>query len=196
MEHFWHAFMPLFIAFDGVGLLPIFWALSRRLPAKERSQAAGEAAVTAGIVTLVFLLFSRPVFGLMGLQLADIIVAGGAILLVLSLRDLLLPGEVVEIPDVRLGVVPIGVPLLAGPAVWTIAILLRERYGWVTTMAALALNVVLVWILLRAADSVMQKLGRDGAQVVSKIMSLVLTAFGVMLIREGLSAMQHGTWPL
>ena len=192
MDHFWHAFVPLFIAFDGVGLLPVFWQLSRRLSPRERQHAATEAARTAFIVTALFLWVSRPVFSLMGLELADVMVAGGSILFVLSLRELLLPAKSSKIRDVHLGVVPIGVPLLAGPAVLTMAILVRERYGWLLAMEALVANMLVVWVLLRWCEWLMRRLGRDGSQVISKITSLILTAFGVMLMREGIGAMRNG----
>ena len=189
MDQFWHAFVPLCVAFDGVGLLPLFWGLSQRLSPRERRRAVSEAVITALIVAIAFLLVSRAVFSLMGLRLADVMVAGGAILSVLSLRDLLLPGKPSKRHYESPGVVPLGVPLLAGPAVLTMVLLVRDRYGWPVTLAALVANMALVWGLLRSADWLMRQLGRDGAQVISKITSLILTAFGVMLIREGITSM-------
>ncbi len=66
MEQFWHAFIPLFVALDGVGLIPMFWALAHRLDAPQRRQAAQEAVLTALVVSIAFLLVSRPIFDLMG----------------------------------------------------------------------------------------------------------------------------------
>lgn len=192
MDQFWHAFVPLCVAFDGVGLLPLFWGLSQRLSQAQRRRAATEAVATAFLVAIAFLLVSRAVFSLMGLELADIMVAGGAILFVLSLRDLLLPEKAPRRRYESPGVVPLGVPLLAGPAVLTMVLLVRDRYGLVVTLAALVANMALVWVLLRSSEWLMRKLGRDGAQVISKITSLILTAFGVMLIRKGVSAMLTG----
>ena len=190
MQQFWHAFIPLFVAFDGVGLLPLFWGMSQRLSAAQRRQAVTEAVLTALVVAIAFLLVIRFIFSLMGLKLADLLVAGGAILIVLSLRDLLLPEKSGRGRDQSPGVVPLGVPLLAGPAVLTVGLLVRDRYGWPVTLAALIANMAVVWGLLRSSEWLMRRLGRDGAQVISKITSLILTAFGVMLIREGITAMR------
>jgi multiple antibiotic resistance protein len=190
MQQFWHAFTPLFVAFDGVGLLPLFWGLTQRLSAAQRHKAVSEAVVTALLVAVAFLLVSRLVFSLMGLELADIMVAGGAILFVLSLRDLLLPEKSPRVRYASPGVVPLGVPLLAGPAVLTMVLLVRDRYGWPVTLAALAADVAVAWLILRSSDWLMRQLGREGSQVISKITSLILTAFGVMLIREGVMAMR------
>ena len=185
MANFWHAFIPLFVALDGVGLLPLYWALAHRLSPRERQRATTQAAVTALAVAVLFLMVSRVVFTLMGLEFADIMVAGGAILIVLCLRELLLPSPPPTPVHGSLGVVPLGVPLLAGPAVLTTVLLVRDQHGWQVTLAALIANMALVWIILRAAEWLMRLLGREGAEAISKIFSLVLTAFGVMLIRQG-----------
>ena len=185
MQWFWHAFIPLFVAFDAVGLLPLFWALAQRLSPSQRKQAVTEAVGTALCVALGFLLVSRFIFALMGLELADVMVAGGIILVVLCLRDLLLPEEPPKGSYASPGIVPLGVPLLAGPAVLATVLLVRDRYGWPVTIGALVANMAIVWMVLSASEWLMQRLGREGAQVVSKIASLVLAAFGVMLIRHG-----------
>lgn len=185
---FWHAFLPLFVAFDGVGLLPMFWTLAHRLSVKARRQAITEAVVTALLVTVGFLLVSRYIFALMGLELGDVTIAGGLILLALCLRDLLLPEKAPDHDYPSPGVVPLGVPLLAGPAVLTTVLLVRDQYGRGATFAALALNMLLVWIILRSSEWFMERLGHEGAQLISKIFSLILTAFGVMLIRRGFQA--------
>ena len=191
MEQFWYAFLPLFVAFDGIGLLPVFWTLVQRFEPRQRQQAATEAALTALLVAIAFLPVSHFIFKLMGLELADIMVAGGAILIVLCLRELLLPEKLPESGSSSPGVVPLGVPLLSGPAVLTTVLLVRDRYGWQITLAALFANMALVWVMLRAAEWFMRRLGHDGAQVISKIFNLILTAFGVMLIRHGLTLMAH-----
>ena len=192
MESFWHAFVPLFVAFDVIGILPLFWGLAQSLTPAQRRRVMTEAVLTAGAVAVVFTIISRAVFSLMGLELADIMVAGGLILFVLSLRDVLLPEKSSKIRYASPGVVPLGVPLLAGPAVLTMVLLVRDRHGWALTTTALAANLALIWLVLRAAERLMKWLGRQGSQVVSKITSLILTAFGVMLIREGVTAMWLG----
>ena len=187
MAQFWYAFIPLCVALDGVGLLPLYWGLSQRLNVAQRRRAVTEAVLTALLVALGFLLVSPVIFVLMGLELADLMVAGGAILFTLSLRDMLFPDKPPRGRYASPGVVPLGVPLLAGPAVLTAMLLVRQRYGWPVTLAALGANMVLIWGILRSAEWLMQRLGSEGAQVISKISSLVLTAFAVMLIRQGLS---------
>src|SRR3989338_7040850 len=116
MDQFWYAFIPLFVAFDGVGLVPVFWALAQRLESAQRRRAATEAALTALLVAIGFLPLSHVIFKLMGLELADIMVAGGTILIVLCLKELLFEESVPEGRHPNPGVVPLGVPLLTCPA--------------------------------------------------------------------------------
>ncbi len=189
IERFWHAFIPLMVALDGIGLLPVFWGLTHRLDASQRQRAATEAASTALLVTLGFLLVSRFIFSLMGLRAADLMIAGGTILMCLSLRDLLIPETAPHGLYASPGIVPVGVPLLAGPAVLAAVVLVRDRYGWGLTLAALASNLAIVWIILRLSSWLIRGLGQEGSQVISKIANLVLAAFAVMLIREGITAL-------
>jgi len=189
MEQFWHAFIPLFVALDGIGLLPVFWGLTQSLRRAERARAVQEAVVTAFVVAIGFLLLSRFIFALMGLHLADVMAAGGAILLVLSLRDLLLSAEAPSATSRTPGVVPLGVPLLTGPAVLTTVLLVRDRHGWAVTLTALLMNLALVWLTLQASEWLLRRLGREGAVVISKIASVVLSAYGIMLIRQGVTMM-------
>lgn len=185
-ERFWLAFIALFVAFDVVGLLPVYWGLAQGLPARERQQAVHQAVLVAFLVALAFLWVSGFVFLAMGLQVSDVMIAGGVILFALALRDLLHPTKTPNGSVEAIGVVPLGVPLMVGPAVLATALLTRQRYGLWPTVGGLSLNILLTWVALQAADWLMQRVGREGAKVISKVSSLLLAAFAVMLIRQGL----------
>jgi multiple antibiotic resistance protein len=187
IDAFWHAFIPLFVAFDGVGLLPLFWGLAHKLSPAVRRKAVTEAIVTAYLVAIVFLLVSRFLLAMMGLELADVMMAGGAILVVLSLRDILFAQAPPEGHYPNPGVVPLGVPLLAGPAALTTLLLVRDRHGWIMAVISLVVNLAVVWVILASSERLMRRLGEEGAEVVSKVASLILTAFGIMLIRQGVA---------
>jgi len=191
MERFWLAFIPLFVAFDVVGVLPVYWGLAHGLSSSQRRQAIDSAILVAFCVTLAFLWVSRLIFQVMGLQMADLLIAGGIILFMLALNDLLHAEKTQYSSAEAIGVVPLGVPLIAGPAVLTTVLLSRERYGLWPTVWAVSFNVLLMWLVLQAAERVMGWLGQDGARVISKVFNLILAAFAVMLIRQGLMTF----WP-
>jgi len=187
-ERFWLAFIPLFVAFDAVGLLPMYWALAQGVSRPQRRQAVHNAVVIAFLVALGFLWVSGFVFRAMGIEMADILIAGGFIVFVLAVGDLLRPGKTPSGSLEAIGVVPLGVPLMVGPAVLATMLLTRQRYGLWPTVAALSLNVLLTWLVLLAADWLIERVGREGAKVISKVFSLILAAFAVMLIRQGILA--------
>ncbi|MBI4354080.1 MAG: MarC family protein [Candidatus Omnitrophica bacterium] len=188
MEQIWLAFLPLFVAFDAVGVLPMYWALAQGLSSAKRRAAVNNAVLIAWLVALAFLLVSNPVFVILGIQMADVMIAGGAVLFVLALNELLRSEKPRDVSKEAIGVVPLGVPLIVGPAVLTTVLLLRVRYGLWVTVAALTLNVVLAWVMLRLADAWMERFGREGAKVISKVFGLILAAYAVMLVRQGLAA--------
>jgi multiple antibiotic resistance protein len=190
MEALWLAFIPLFVALDAIGLVPVYWSMARPLSPAKRRQAVFDAVITAFFVSVGFLLVSRSVFALLGLELSDIMVAGGVILIVLCLRDLLMPEDQHPGNYPSPGVVPLGVPLLAGPAVLTTMLLVRDQHGWSIALVALAMNMMVVWVILSVSETMLRWLGQEGAAVISKIFSLILTAYGVMLIRRGLLGIQ------
>ena len=189
MERFWLAFIPLFVAFDALGLLPIYWGLAQGVSHTKRRQAVNQASVVAFGVAVVFLLISQSLFRFLGVELPDVMIAGGIVLFVLALNDLLNPDKVRKGVVAAIGVVPLGVPLIVGPAVMTTILLVREQSGMELTLAALAVNIVLTWLALRLGERLMGWLGVEGARVVSKVSNLVLASFAVMLIRHGFIAL-------
>ncbi len=190
-DRFWLAFLLLFVAFDVVGVVPIYWTLAQGVPASQRRRAVHYAVLVGFLVALIFLWLSEQVFHIMGIEMPDVMIAGGVILFVLALRDLLSQEKTVAASLEAIGVVPLGVPLLVGPAVLTTALLARQRYGLWPTVWGIGCNVLLSWLVLLVSDQLMERVGRDVARVVSKVFHLVLAAFAVMLVRQGISALIH-----
>jgi multiple antibiotic resistance protein len=117
-------------------------------------------------------------------------IAGGILLLVFSIGDLHAHGlakpQQTDIDS--LGIVPVGVPLITGPAVLTTSILLLNQYGLTATAAAVALNIVLAGVVLACSRHVYRILGKTGAKALSKLANIILAAIGVMMIRRGIFA--------
>jgi multiple antibiotic resistance protein len=83
------------------------------------------------------------------------------------------------------GAVPIGVPLTVGPAVLATILLLAAQYGRLLTVAAVAANIIIAGVVFSLAQVFDRLLGRTGTRTFSKIMSLVLAAIAVKMIRMG-----------
>lgn len=188
MRTFWLCFVPLFVAVDPLGGLPAFLSLTDGLEMPRLRRVVVQSVWTAMAVMLVFLLFGPEVLRFLGVSASDFMIAGGLLLLGLSLGDLLSydkPGLRAD-PEI-VGAVPIGIPLIAGPALLTTCILLAKLYGALVTGLAAAANILLAGVVFWFARPVTGFLGRAGSRTLSKVASLLLAAIAVMLIRRGLA---------
>ena len=180
------AFAALFVAVDILGLLPIYLSLTGNLPGDVRRRLPALATLTALAIGLGFMLVGRALLQIMGVSVGDFQVAGGILLLILSIHDLLHPGNPLRRPGPTVGAVPLGTPLIVGPAVLTTIVALEQSYGSAVTLGAFAVNMGLVFLALRNVSLLGRLLGEAGSQAVAKVASLFLAAFGVSLIRRGL----------
>ena len=182
-------FVPLFFAMDAVGNVPIFLALTRGLELKHRRHTANLATLTALGVGLGFVALGKAIFLLLGIEVADFLMAGGIILLILSIRYLI-TGKIVETNDFSasetIGVVPLGTPLVVGPAVLTSLLLLIGQYRIPIVLTSFILNLAIQWVFFRQANRIVEFLGRTGVNAVSKIIMLLLAAIAVKMIRQGI----------
>ena len=191
MWDFTLAFVALFVAVDVLGVIPLYLSLTAGLSTEERRRLPRQSAITATAVGLGFLLVGNAVFRVLGISTADFQTAGGILLLVLSIHDLLSSGRGNPggnpggIPTV--GAVPIGTPLIVGPAALATLALLVQNYGYPVTLAALGVNMALAFGVLSHADKVGRVFGAAGSEVIAKVANLVLAAFGVSLIRRGVT---------
>jgi multiple antibiotic resistance protein len=85
------SFIPLFVAVDAFGVLPIFVGLTEGISTKERNKVITQSIWTASIVAIVFLLIGRLIFRVLGIEVADFMIAGGAILFCISITDIINP---------------------------------------------------------------------------------------------------------
>ena len=184
---FLQAFIPLFVAIDPIGLAAIFLGLGQNLPAARRQQVADQAVWTGGLVALSFLLLGKWVFAALGISVGDFQIAGGLILFILAAKDLLSSAtEAEKLPD-DFGVVPLGMPLIAGPASITTLLVLaqNEAIGLVVTLVALAANLGLVVLALHYSEWLGRRVGPTGMRAISKIIAMLLAAIAVAMIRQG-----------
>ncbi len=180
------AWIPLFVAMDPVGLVPLFLGMTSGLPRDEVRRTVRQAVLTAGLVAVGFMFLGQFVFRALGITVADFQIAGGLILLILAGRELVAAGEPPK-PPPDFGVVPLGLPLITGPATLAALLLLVDTVGPGYSLAALAVNLVLVHLALNFGEQLKRLVGLTGLKAVSKIIALLLAAIAVHMIRRGLS---------
>jgi multiple antibiotic resistance protein len=187
MESFWLAFIPLFVSVDAIGTLPIFISLTEGIERKRMRFIVIQSIVTALIVGILFLIVGNQLLKVLGITIADFMIAGGILLFLLSVRDLISFEKLHVPPDGEgLGAVPIGVPLIVGPAVLTTGMLLIDQQGYLLTILCMSINVLIAGVLFWFASGISRLMGKTGAKTVSKVAALLLAAFAVMMVRKGI----------
>jgi multiple antibiotic resistance protein len=180
------AFVSLFVAVDIVGVLPVYLGVAANLAEPERRRVVVEATLTAAGIGVGFLLAGDAALRVLGVSVADFQVAGGLLLFALSIYDLLHPGSPLRQAGARIGVVPLGTPMIVGPAVLTTLLALARAEGYLVALAAFAANLLLAWAALHWAPGIERVIGEAGSRAVAKVASLLLAAIGVTMVRTGL----------
>jgi multiple antibiotic resistance protein len=181
------AFIPIFVAVDAVGVLPIFVSLTEGMRRDEKTKTITQSVLTALLLAVGFVFLGKGVFKVLGITIGDFMIAGGAILFCLAITDIINPVARRRIPGQQLGAVPLGTPLIVGPAVLTTSMIIISQYGLVATLISVVVNILLAGIILSASSILMRVLGDAGSKALSKVMSLLLAAIATMLIRKGLT---------
>lgn len=183
------SFIPIFVAIDVLGLVPIFLSLTSDMKPPEKKKLITDATLTALAVSLVFLFGGRMIFNFLGITENDFRVGGGIVLLVLAVIDLTVTGEKTRAPQTSVGVVPIGIPLIIGPAVLTTLLIIVDAYGYLAAVVGLLANLLLVWLIFRNSDYIIRVMGEAGSKAFAKVAALFMAAIAIMMIRIGLTAM-------
>ena len=179
-------FIPLFIVIDAFGTLPFILLLSQGSTRRERNNMVRVAVVTAALVGLAFLFIGRWVLGVMGISVGAFAIAGGIILLVLSVSYMTRGFMLETRQEEMVAVVPIGTPLLAGPAAITTLLLLESQFPLYMVLIAFLLNLALALLIFSFADHIVRFLGQGGIKAISKVFTLLLAAIAVNMVLSGL----------
>ncbi|OGI45897.1 MAG: MarC family transcriptional regulator [Candidatus Muproteobacteria bacterium RIFCSPHIGHO2_01_FULL_65_16] len=196
-------FIILFVVVDPVGLAPIFAALTHGDTPAERRKTALKGTVIAGMIMLVFALFGDGLLRALGIGMPAFQMAGGALLFLLAVEMVFARHSGLRSTTDReqkeaehkkdISVFPLAVPLIAGPGALTTVLLMVGRHDgdWriMTIVLAVALLVLLVTLIsLLFAARIMKVLGETGANVVTRVLGIVLAALAVQFILDGVQA--------
>lgn len=180
-------FFAVFGVMDPVGNVPLFLALTGKLERKERAEIAKRAVWRAALILLIFTLIGNAILDVFRISIASFRIAGGLVLVLIGLEILFgfsLRKETGE-THADISTVPLATPLIAGPGMITTAIILAKEYGVLPTLAGVAVNLALSYVLFIRSDLVLKALGEKGALIFAKFMGLILMAMGVEFIRNG-----------
>jgi multiple antibiotic resistance protein len=181
--------IPLFVAIDPIGLVPLFLGMTEGIDPVRRRRISYQALVTAAVVLVGFMFLGKLTFHVLGITVGDFKIAGGLILLVLASRDLVRTNGGPQILPDDFGIVPLGLPLIAGPATLTTLLILIDSVGAGFALVALLLNLAVVALAFYFADALARIISLAGLRGISKIIALLLAAIAVSMIRRGWQSM-------
>jgi MarC family membrane protein len=189
-EDFLSAFILILLVLDPFGALPVFISVMRGVAPERRRRVALRETLIAFVLLLVFLLGGRSFLTLMHVSPQSLEVAGGVILLIIALRMVFAHGDAVGVAanGGEPLIVPLAVPLLAGPSAMATVMLLASRQpGQIVTWAlALLLAMAVSLLVMLSADRLRRWLGDPVISAIERLMGLVLTAVAVEMVLTGL----------
>ncbi len=209
-EIYLKSFTALIALLNPIGAIPIFINLTQTQIERQRNRTARNAALTVLVVLLVSFFSGDALLGFFGISIASFRIAGGLLILLMALAMLQAKTSAVkqteeEIEDSsvkeNIAVVPLGIPLLAGPGAISTVILYSQQHSSLLyalgEVAVIVLSVFITWCCLRGAPYIARWLGRTGINVFTRIMGLIMAAIGVEFIAKGVEAlfpllMRHG----
>ncbi len=181
------AFASLFVIMNPFASIPIFL----KVTGEDKAKAAAQAVLVAGGVLFAFLFFGPALLEVFHITLDSLRVAGGLILgilgirLVLGLRVIEREGEGGRSPALTL----IGTPMLTGPGVITMTMILVQESGPLVTTCAAVGSLALSWLVLMVSGFMSRVMGESAIDIASRIMGLLVTATAVEMVVRGLRAM-------
>jgi multiple antibiotic resistance protein len=157
----------------------------------ERSRVVRTGLVTALSLGIIFILVGKGIFLLLGITVNDFLVAGGLILFLLGAKELVVGKmfeEQAQMDDIGVAVVPLGTPLVVGPAVLATLLILIDQYNIFIVTFSFVMNLLIAWLMFGQASKLVRLIGKSGMLALSKIMALFLAAIAVSMIHRGIAA--------
>ncbi len=177
--------MVLFAVIDIVGSIPIIIDLRAKFGHVE----SGKASLVAGGIMITFLFVGEQILSLIGIDVNSFAVAGAFVLFFLALEMILGIRLYKDDEANSASIVPIAFPLIAGAGTMTTLLSLRAQYQTINIIIAIVLNIILVFLVLKASKKIETKLGKNGLSVIRKTFGVILLAIAVKLFASNVKAL-------
>ncbi len=192
-------FIVLFSIVDAIGATPVFINLTKNLDRQKSRRSAQIAALTLFVVLIVTLILGETILNFFGISIASFRVGGGILLLLMAIA--MMHAKMSSVKHTQeeahdkedsdtVAVVPVGLPLLAGPGAISTVIVYADRYQSLFHYCILGVSILMVsiltWLILRGSFYISGILGKTGINIVTRIMGLIIAAIAVEFIANGL----------
>ena len=184
-------FVALFLIMDPFGNIPVFLAVLDKVAPERRKMVLIRELLFALAAVIVCILAGKQIVGLMGLKPEAISIAGGIILFLIAIR-MIYPLKLFETKEDTDGeplLVPLAIPLIAGPSL--LAVLLLFASSESPDFLTLGLAALLAWFLtsliLYFSTFLLRLLGKNGLTAIERLMGMILVAISIQLFLDGIS---------
>jgi multiple antibiotic resistance protein len=195
--------VSIFAIVDPFGALPFFVALTDGLAPEDREVVLRRAVVVLGVILGLFALLGRFLFAVFGFTLGAFEIAGGILLFLVAFD--MLQGEMTRTKFTaqdhdaavarrdEIAVVPLGIPLLAGPGAISTVMIYEGSAGsdpWiiVATFLAILITACATFVILKLGHPILRRLGRTGIMAMTRVLGLILAALGVQFVLNGVAS--------
>lgn len=196
-------FIAMIAIVDPLAILPFYAQITRTFNAEDKVKLARRAAFATTIALITSLYLGEYILNFFGISLGSFRIAGGIILMIMALElmwDKTAVNETLEPSIQRAGsqiVVPLAIPLLAGPGAFSTVIVYSLRgSGWehyaLITLCLLVIGLI-IWISLHMAGKILQRVGSTAIAIVNRVMGLIMAAIAVEFIANGIRQLMTGT---
>jgi multiple antibiotic resistance protein len=166
--------------------VPLFLGVTAPMTVARRRRVSFEAVGAATVLSIGFMFVGEALFAFLGIRDYDFMIGGGVILLVLAVMDIVIVGKPAVAEADMIGIVPLAMPMAAGPATLTTILVLRARYGAPMTALALAANFLILLAALLLSSRIARLAGPAAMRALSKLVMILLAAIAVFFIRTGI----------
>ncbi len=188
-----------------MGAIPIFLSLCGERTPEEAGSIARVAAISVGLILLIALWAGDPLLSFFGIGIPSFRTGGGLLILLMAISMMhARQSRVKRSPEEKdadsdkedIAVVPLAMPLLAGPGAISLVVVEGQRAAGLTSHLLISFCIfvvaVIIWLTLRMAEPIGKRLGVTGLNIATRIMGLLLTAIGIQMIAEGLQQLFPG----
>lgn len=189
LNDFIMTFVPLFIVIDAFGNLPFIVMAAEEMDRRQKTKMVNYAVLTATVVGLIFLFIGQWILGVLNIDVQEFAIAGGIVLLVLSIKYMMTGHMITAVKEELIAVVPIGTPLTVGPATIATLLLLAGQFPLYMVLVSFIMNMVITWIIFFLSQRIARFLGQGGLTAISRVFALLLAAIAVSMIIGGLKAL-------
>lgn len=198
-------FLGLVATVNPIGIMPVFVSLTGHLSKDEKQHTARTAHIAIAVILIVSLLAGQFLLDMFSISLDAFRIAGG--MLLISIAFTMMSGKLGEdkqnkqektefVSREQIGVVPLAMPLMAGPGAISSTIVFGARYPTMIDITFIILTIVVFcfcsWLLFRSAPYIVRFLGQTGINVITRIMGLILGSLGVQFIANGMVSLFPG----